>query len=400
MAACRAIVTFFNSSSQATEKLKEKTKARLEVALTVIQDVMTRWWSTFSMLERLLKLKNVLTVMHLEGEMRLFLTDAQWSIVTDMTVLLKPFMIAQRLLEGQSYVTISLIPYMLYKIRSGLKIANENLLSSLQVRTISTLMLGKFNEEFGTGEEYTVAFDHTTEGRNRRVKGIPKIVLIAMFLDPRTKSGTGTPVADQEVIWQYIEEELVDFAMDIGPPAATEPPAPDDVCIIENNNIQVNNRVLDDVDVFLHELQAEDELQELDDANAIDEPANLERDEEEVWSHHKVTGIIQSEIRLYKAAKGMKLRDPLTGLFENPLDWWRVNETNFPYLAKLALKYLSIPATSAPSERVFSTAGLTIAKDRARLEASRANEIVFLHDSVPELRKYHALIDETVIEVN
>ena len=221
-----------------------------------------------------------------------------------------------------------------------------------------------------------------------------------MFLDPRTKSGTGTPVADQEVIWQYIEEELVDFAMDIGPPSATEPPAPDDVCIIENNNIQVNNRVIDDVDVFLHELQAEDELQELDDANAIDEPANLERDEEEVWSHHKVTGIIQSEIRLYKAAKGMKLRDPLTGLFENPLDWWRVNETNFPYLAKLALKYLSIPATSAPSERVFSTAGLTIAKDRARLEASRANEIVFLHDSVPELRKYHALIDETVIEVN
>ena len=104
---------------------------------------------------------------------------------------------------------------------------------------------------------------------------------------------------------------------------------------------------------------------------------------------------------IIKILKGKnKLRDPLTGLFENPLDWWRVNETNFPYLAKLALKYLSIPATSAPSERVFSTAGLTIAKDRARLEASRANEIVFLHDSVPELRKYHALIDETVIEVN
>jgi hypothetical protein len=49
MAACHAIVTFFNSSSQATEKLKEKTKARVGTALTVIQDVVTRWWSTFSM---------------------------------------------------------------------------------------------------------------------------------------------------------------------------------------------------------------------------------------------------------------------------------------------------------------------------------------------------------------
>ena len=81
MAACHAIVTFFNSSSQATEKLKDKTKAMLGVSLAFIQDVMTHWWRTSSMLERLLKLKNLLTVMHLEGDIRLFLTDAQWSFV-------------------------------------------------------------------------------------------------------------------------------------------------------------------------------------------------------------------------------------------------------------------------------------------------------------------------------
>ena len=62
------------------------------------------------MCERLLKLRNALTGMHLEGDMRLFLTEAQWNIVTDMTLLLKPFMIVQRLLEGQSYVTNGLIP--------------------------------------------------------------------------------------------------------------------------------------------------------------------------------------------------------------------------------------------------------------------------------------------------
>jgi hypothetical protein len=49
------------------------------------------------------------------------------------------------------------------------------------------------------------------------------------------------------------------------------------------------------------------------------------------------------------------------------------------------MKLLSIPATSAPSERVFSTDGLTIAKDRARLEPERANQLVFLHDSLPQL---------------
>ena len=83
----------------------------------------------------------------------------------------------------------------------------------------------------------------------------------------------------------------------------------------------------------------------------IFEIATIEfHDEEEIWSQERVTEIIQLEIKSNKAAKGMKLLNPLTRVFSNPLDWWRINESNFPYLAKLALKYLSIPATSAPSE--------------------------------------------------
>jgi hypothetical protein len=405
MAACRAIVAFFNSSSQATEKLKEKTKARLGSPLTVIQDVVTRWWSTFSMCERLLRLRNTLTVMHLDGDMRLFLTESQWTVVTDLTVLLRPFMIAQRLLEGQSYVTVSLIPYMLYKIRSGLMSANTDPSSSLHVQSISTLMIAKFNEEFGTGEENTVATDHTEEGYRRRAKGIPKTVLLAMCLDPRTKSTIGIPPADSLVIWQYIEEELVEVAMDIGPPEAEAEAAAAAPAVVVGAPIILNNHRLQN-DIFLHELNeddgdaiilvedANDDLRELNDAN--DEPylANRTAGGGEIWSREAVTAMIQSEIQLYKAAKGIKLRDPHSGLFNNPLHWWRDHESDYPHLAKLAMKYLSIPATSAPSERVFSTAGLTIAKDRARLEASRANELVFLNESIPALNKYNAVIEE------
>jgi hypothetical protein len=54
----------------------------------------------------------------------------------------------------------------------------------------------------------------------------------------------------------------------------------------------------------------------------------------------------------------------------------------------LAARLLCIPATSAPSEFVFSVVGLTIAKDRARLASETANELIFLHDALPGIQEY------------
>jgi hypothetical protein len=407
MAACRAIVAYFNSSSQATAKLKEKSKARLGVALTVIQDVCTRWWSTYSMCERLLRLRVVLTVMNLDGDLRLSLTEAQWNIVEDLTVLLNPFMIAQRLLEGEAYVTISLVPFMIYKIRSGLTIANTSEASSPQVRTISTLMLQKFCDEFGSGDEETVAFDHITEGVRRRAKGIPKLALMAMLLDPRTKSAVGIPDADCDAIWQYITHDAVELAMSLGRIAPTQPVVPQAQPLNRNRNLnRINNRGVGvgarytgDVNAFLEELddaddnnevRNDDDLQELDDALIVD----IEREGgDQEWDRNVATTLIAREVTSYKAANGIKLRDNTTGHFNCPLTWWKSHQYDYPYLAKMAMKLLAIPATSAPSERVFSTAGLTIAKDRSRLDSERANELVFLHDSIPELEKYYRAIN-------
>ena len=135
----------------------------LGVALTVIQDVCTWWWSMYIMCERMLRLTSVLTVLHLKGDIRVSLSEAQWAVVWDLTLLLKPFMLVQKLLEGESYVTISLIPFMLYKLQSGLIQANQAPLSSPQVREISGLMLAKFAEQFGSGEAGTLATDHQVE---------------------------------------------------------------------------------------------------------------------------------------------------------------------------------------------------------------------------------------------
>jgi len=56
---------------------------------------------------------------------------------------------------------------------------------------------------------------------------------------------------------------------------------------------------------------------------------------------------IQQEIERY-------LQAPQPDVDSDPLDWWRMNETIYQNLAKLAKKYLCICATSKTSERLFS----------------------------------------------
>ena len=63
------------------------------------------------MCDQLLRLKIYLCLLENEGVLTCNLTHSQWCIVRDLHILLKPFMNAQKLLEGQTYVTISLVLY-------------------------------------------------------------------------------------------------------------------------------------------------------------------------------------------------------------------------------------------------------------------------------------------------
>ena len=54
-------------------------------------------------------------------------------------------------------------------------------------------------------------------------------------------------------------------------------------------------------------------------------------------------------------------------------------------MAKLARRILAQPATSASSERLFSSAGLTIAKDRASIDPDNAEDLIFLKENWEEV---------------
>nr|XP_054596381.1 uncharacterized protein LOC129163319 [Nothobranchius furzeri] len=63
---------------------------------------------------------------------------------------------------------------------------------------------------------------------------------------------------------------------------------------------------------------------------------------------------------------------------EDPLGWWKLSQNLFPRLCILAKKYLCIPATSASSERVFSTGGNVVNCLCASLRPDHVNRLVFL----------------------
>ena len=64
---------------------------------------------------------------------------------------------------------------------------------------------------------------------------------------------------------------------------------------------------------------------------------------------------------------------------DSPLVWWRENQHRFSKISKVARRFLTIPITSTPSERVFSTAGLTVTQLRSSLTPKHVNMLVFLN---------------------
>ena len=117
------------------------------IAVKCIQDVTTRWWSTYSMCEWLLQLQPYFNLMEAKGLLvNKNLNDEQWIIIRDTVTVLEPFMCAQRLLEGEAYVTISMIPVIIWKVRKGLEDVIESPNSSQHVIELATIMNDKFRQ--------------------------------------------------------------------------------------------------------------------------------------------------------------------------------------------------------------------------------------------------------------
>ncbi|XP_051520235.1 uncharacterized protein si:dkeyp-117b8.4 isoform X1 [Myxocyprinus asiaticus] len=83
------------------------------------------------------------------------------------------------------------------------------------------------------------------------------------------------------------------------------------------------------------------------------------------------------------------IAEPLSRRSLSPLQWWLNKEHRFPAVARLARKYLSIPATAVSADQAFAPRESTVTQRRATLGSKHLDHILFLHrntDYVDQLK--------------
>ena len=90
------------------------------------------------------------------------------------------------------------------------------------------------------------------------------------------------------------------------------------------------------------------------------------------------------EIDMWKKRKKPSDKD------DDPLKVWKKAKTVCPYLSQVARDVLAVPATSAAPERKFSKAGDMNRKKRGSLKCENIEELVFLNEALPVVKKMRA----------
>jgi hypothetical protein len=382
MQKARDLVEHFSRSHLSTENLKNQQKSmdmyKDKTALTVLVDVVTRWWSTYRMIDRLLHLKPAFSAMQADGKLleSKCLAEDDWKILSQVHAALKPFKTAQKLLEGEKYVTVSWVPAMVHGIRRSLKdaaVLPANTNDEKAVKNLSIRLLRDFQKRWRREEE-PVFHREVLRGVLQRQVGIHPCILLATALDPRFKKLKVLRQQDREAIWSALLVEMITRA-GADEDGADEAGANGDVAGAAVEALQQQQQGEGnegtgraDLDFFV------DATRDLDGPEAEPAvPALNERCRNELERYQG-----KPQLPVTVEAQG---NDELPE-FTDPLEWWRRRQHEFPILFKLARMYLCIPATSAPSERIFSAAELIIRKLRASTKPENAGRLVFINGAL------------------
>lgn len=322
----KTIVEFFKRSTQATTKLKEMQETMNLPVLSVKQDVVTRWNSTFDMLQRILDIqRSLIATIALNYPELPQLTNDDVEKIRKICDLLKVFRLMTEEMCSEKQVTSSKV-----------------ILLSATLKRWCASFLHNTDKSHETDEVRQMA-EKMLEALNSRFRGIEEneVFAEATFVDPRFKSHG----FQDNRCFEKTKQRVISFCK-AHQPATTS---------------------------SSEDVPPQQELSEVESIvwGAFDRSISVF-----IKNPHPTSAAI-IEVDKY-------IQEPILPRKENPLVWWFQRAQVYPSLFNLAKRRLCVVATSTPSERVFSKAGQTITERRSRLTGKRVEEILFLNANLSD----------------
>jgi hypothetical protein len=295
----------------------------------------------------------------------------------DLTVILAPFEQATRHLGGEKYVTHSVMQPLIKEIKRQLLLPTSSALSTSSPATSYNFNLSNdfenMEEVFAIAEEIEELENENINRENNgnqrrnqidlnqplntnnmldRVKKnlydvmcfywghLPNDYKISTLLDPRIKRVNEEIEKDEEILRQKYD----DYQYHLQTPSESRPVSP-----------------------------TQSEYSTIASINIPSIFAIFEQDQPRV----------NDEVAEY-------LSEDKISFNQNPFEWWAGKKSKYPVLAKIARKYLAIPATSTPSERLFSDAGNLLSPKRSRMNAEFFKRMIFLKRNALKVKNIHS----------
>ena len=331
-------------------------------------DNATRWSSTFNMISTTLKLKDALIYINKFTKntdfKRYFLTDDEFNELNELKRIFEIFVKPTTSLQSELSITLNFTLLYIYQIYNKL----DNLI---------TLYKNRKNIQYNS---YIIAIKRGIEKLEKyfprritpsNIRSL-KIYILTLILDPRFK------------IIHFQENGLLSHYKNI---------YNDAIGILKFEYIKIrnelnlnnnNNNNNTNPDISFDELA----VNNLTTANDYSSDNNEEDDDI----------FISKNLNNNEEYTDYLKESPISNKDINPLDYWKQNSYRFPVLSILARRYLAIPATSAPIERIFSVSNNIITKSRNRLLPNTIKQLILLKswklEDFRRLNKDKDIIDE------
>ncbi|RXM92225.1 Zinc finger BED domain-containing protein 1 [Acipenser ruthenus] len=390
--AARSVVEHFKKSELATTALKRKQKQMETPQHTLLQDVPTRWNSSLHMIKRLLEqrwpivavlsdptVKSARAVRHLD------LSQDQWSLLNELVSVLQPFETATAYLSGETYVSLSAVPSLIKSVSSLMDLAVKN---SSAIKNFKRVAFQQLDQRWKTG------ILDSSSGLD-----LESPMISAAILDPqfrhlrfvRKSCSVSTEQIERALCLQghYVNTSSHYTASATNATDTTradtsgtatgfhQPPSSSsttsDAADEEHEGRHESNVLDEEVHSSPRSWNASFQQQPhhsscnaaVDSCDAGDISDNHENspDDSEVEPNEPID-----------------LSHPQLVLGRMFMMEGQCTDSSSD--SKLAKWFLCIPATSTPSERLFSAAGAIVTRKRASLSPSHADMLVFLHSNL------------------